>query len=48
MRRDGEIEHTILVGDILSIHGQSGDVFVGSRPLLEINKVAEKTEAART
>ena len=48
MRSDGEIEHTILVGDILSIHGQSGDVFVGSRPLLEINKVAEKTEAART
>lgn len=48
MRADGEIEHTILVGDILSIHGQSGDVFVGSRPILEINKAAKKTESAHT
>ena len=34
-------EHTILAGDILSIHGQTGDVFAGSRPILEINKTAE-------
>ncbi len=38
---NGEVEHTILAGDILSIHGQTGDVFAGSRPILEIDKTAE-------
>jgi len=37
----GEVERTILAGDILSIHGQTGDVFAGSRPILEINETAE-------
>ena len=48
IRNDGEVEHTILAGDILSIHGQSGDVFIGTRPILEINKAAEKTKPAHT
>ena len=41
-RGDGEVEHAILAGDILSIHGQSGDVYVGTRSILEIEKAAEK------
>jgi pyruvate,orthophosphate dikinase len=39
---DGEIAHTVHVGDVLSIHGQTGEVFVGSRKVLsiEINETA--------
>jgi len=41
MGADGKVEHTIHTGDILSIHGQTGEVFAGSRPLLEIDKTAK-------
>jgi len=33
---DGEIAHTIKSGDVLSIHGQTGDVFVGPREITGI------------
>jgi len=36
MGATGEVEHTVHVGDILSIHGQTGEVFVGSRQILSI------------
>jgi len=39
---DGKVEHTVHAGDILSIHGQSGEVFVGSRSILEIDKKAKR------
>jgi len=35
---NGEIVHTVHAGDILAIHGQTGEVFAGSRPVLEIRK----------
>ena len=38
---DGEAEHTIVTGDIVSIHGQTGEVFAGSQRLLEIEKTAK-------
>ncbi|MDH3903742.1 MAG: PEP-utilizing enzyme, partial [Xanthomonadales bacterium] len=38
MGADDQIEHTICTGDILSIHGQTGDVFAGSRRLLSIKQ----------
>ena len=41
IRADGEVEHTFTAGDILSIHGQTGEVFSGSRALLEVEKTAE-------
>jgi hypothetical protein len=34
----GEISFTIKSGDVLSIHGQTGEVFVGSRPVLGVNE----------
>ena len=37
----GEAEHTMHAGDILSIHGQTGEVFVGSRQIREVNKKAK-------
>ena len=43
---DGEVEHTFVAGDILSIHGQTGEVFTGSRSLLEIKKTAKPTHHA--
>jgi hypothetical protein len=33
---DGKPLHTIKAGDILSIHGQTGEVFVGSCPVLSV------------
>ena len=33
---NGGKRYTIRSGDILSIHGQTGDVFVGSRPVLSV------------
>jgi hypothetical protein len=33
---DGEARHTVHAGDVLSIHGQTGEVFVGSRKILSI------------
>jgi hypothetical protein len=38
MGAGGEPEETIHMGDILSIHGQTGEVFVGSRQVLGIEK----------
>jgi len=35
---NGEPLHTIKAGDVLSIHGQTGEVFVGSRPVLSVNQ----------
>jgi pyruvate,orthophosphate dikinase len=37
-----QVEHIIHAGDILSIHGQTGEVFIGSQPILEIDKKAKK------
>jgi len=34
---NGEPLHTIKAGDIISIHGQTGEVFVGSRPVLSVD-----------
>ena len=31
---DGETAHTIRCGDVISIHGQTGQVFVGARPIV--------------
>lgn len=42
MGATGEVEHTVHVGDILSIHGQTGEVFVGSRQILSIEKKEAK------
>jgi pyruvate,orthophosphate dikinase len=42
---NGEVEHTVRAGDVVSIHGQTGEVFVGSRPILEIKK---KEKPAKT
>ena len=38
-----EAEHTVHAGDVLSIHGQTGEVFVGSRRILSAE--TEKTAA---
>jgi hypothetical protein len=38
----GQVEHIVHAGDILSIHGQSGEVFTGSKPILEIKKTDKK------
>jgi pyruvate,orthophosphate dikinase len=35
---DGTIEHTVHVGDILSIHGQTGEVFAGLREIVSIEE----------
>ena len=35
-RSDGTYKCTIKAGDILSIHGQTGEVFIGSKQLLEL------------
>ena len=35
---NGEPLHTIKAGDVLSIHGQTGEVFMGSRPVLSVNE----------
>jgi len=43
---DGQVEHTIVTGDIVSIHGQTGEVFAGSRRLIEIDKTSEKKKQA--
>lgn len=39
---DGQVVHTINTGDVISIHGQTGDVFVGSRELLGIHPEKEE------
>jgi len=41
MGADGKVEHTIQTGDLLSIHGQTGEVFAGSKQILEVDKKAE-------
>ena len=35
---DGQCEHTVHAGDVISIHGQTGEVYVGSREILGIQK----------
>lgn len=42
----GEVEHTFIAGDILSIHGQTGEVFIGSRGLLEVKKTTKAAQLA--
>jgi len=39
---NGEPEHTVQAGDVLSIHGQTGEVFAGSREILSIEPEAVK------
>jgi hypothetical protein len=39
---DGEAEQRVRAGDVLSIHGQTGEVFVGSRTILTV-KQADQT-----
>jgi len=39
---NGEPEHTVQAGDVLSIHGQTGEVFAGSREILSIEPEAPK------
>jgi hypothetical protein len=34
---NGETLFTIKAGDVLSIHGQTGEVFVGSLPILSVD-----------
>ncbi|RLA00975.1 MAG: hypothetical protein DRQ45_06630, partial [Gammaproteobacteria bacterium] len=36
MGAKGEVVHTVYVGDVLSIHGQTGEVFIGSCEVLSI------------
>jgi hypothetical protein len=43
MRTGGEAECTVRAGDILSIHGQTGEVFIGSRLMLSINTDEDAT-----
>jgi pyruvate,orthophosphate dikinase len=40
----GEVEHIIRAGDVLSIHGQTGEVFVGSRSVVGIDEAEQTTE----
>jgi hypothetical protein len=40
MGADGQVKHVVQAGDILSIHGQTGEVFVGSRAIVKIEKKA--------
>jgi pyruvate,orthophosphate dikinase len=39
---DGKIAATLVTGDIVSIHGQTGEVFAGTRRLIEIEKPSDK------
>ena len=41
---DGKVTHTVYTGDVMSIHGQTGEVFLGSREVLSI----ETKDSART
>ena len=40
---DGETGYTVHAGDVLSIHGQTGEVFAGSRQVLSIDSEEETT-----
>jgi hypothetical protein len=33
----GEVQHTFACGDVLSIHGRTGEVFAGSLPVVEVD-----------
>ena len=35
---DGAVKHTFTCGDVLSIHGQTGEVFAGSLPVIGVNE----------
>ncbi len=48
MGPDGQVKSIIHTGDILSIHGQTGEVFIGSQPVLEIVKAAKKIKNTDT
>jgi enolase len=43
---NGGIVHTIQSGDILSIHGQTGEVFHGTRPIVEISRSKTRSKPA--
>jgi len=32
------VKHTFTCGDVLSIHGQTGEVFAGSLPVIGVNE----------
>ena len=38
MGGSGEPAHTVHAGDVLSIHGQTGEVFVGTRQILGVDQ----------
>jgi pyruvate,orthophosphate dikinase len=40
---NGESEHIVKAGDVLSIHGQTGEVFIGSQPVISIEESEEIT-----
>jgi pyruvate,orthophosphate dikinase len=44
----GQVRHAIRCGDVVSIHGQTGDVYYGTRPVMEIAASAHRTEADAT
>jgi hypothetical protein len=35
---DGEPAHTLRTGDIVSIHGQTGQVYAGFRPVVQVGE----------
>jgi hypothetical protein len=43
MDASGETAFTVCAGDVLSIHGQTGEVFVGTRRVLSIEKEEKDT-----
>ena len=46
VRADGEMRHVLHAGDILSIHGQTGEVFVGPRDIVSIKKDQPVTDVS--
>jgi hypothetical protein len=44
----GQAEHTVHSGDVISIHGQTGEVYIGTRPLLIIDSDGSEIEMVNT
>jgi pyruvate,orthophosphate dikinase len=45
---DGEPLHTLSPGDVLSIHGQSGEVYAGSQPVQGVQNIADNPSGDRS
>ncbi len=43
---DGEMRHVLHAGDVLSIHGQTGEVFVGIREVVSIKKGKQASDVS--